>query len=146
MFQFGFGADCVLVCRMCSFAPRGESAVASCSLNIHLQEQRKGEVQRQAELVAFERHNVAAASDRTADAIAQQGVQEAQRLDGHAGDVETSGHAVKMNAERARSVKVCLFGCKCHEPLFSPAMIGADARAAQSLAMSVNDLCSCMHA
>lgn len=71
-----------------------------------LQEHKKNEVQQRADLVAFERHNVAAASDRTADAIAQQGAHDAQQVGGRAGDVETSGHAVKMNAERARTVKV----------------------------------------
>ena len=69
-------------------------------------------VQKRAELDAFERHNVGLASSRTTDAIARQGeidvAQESKRA-----RVESSGHAIQMNAERAQGVQVRLVRCWC---------------------------------
>ena len=73
-----------------------------CALQIDTQEG----VQKRAELDAFERHNVALASGRTTDAIARQGEADVAQ-EGKRAQQEASGHAIQMNADRAKGVQVC---------------------------------------
>jgi hypothetical protein len=58
------------------------------------------------ELEAFVRRNVAAASEKTTDAIAEQGAARSEQLASRT-DVERSGHAMRINADRAKTVKAC---------------------------------------
>jgi hypothetical protein len=71
----------------------------------YLQAERQEGIRKQAELDAFERHNVAAASSSATDAIARQGEVAAAR-EGERVAVEASGHAIRVNEDRARNVKV----------------------------------------
>ena len=70
-----------------------------------LQDEKQSEQQRQAELAAFERRNIAMSSDRTTAALVQQGQQDAAGAAKESA-LQRSGLAIKANADRAKSVQV----------------------------------------
>ena len=72
---------------------------------LFLQDEKQSEQQRQAELAAFERRNIAMSSDRTTAALVQQGQQDAAGAAKESA-LQRSGLAIKANADRAKSVQV----------------------------------------
>ena len=70
-----------------------------------VQAEKQEGIRKRAKLDAFERQNVAAASSSALEAVTRQGEADAAK-EGQRVDVDASGHAIKANEDRARSVKV----------------------------------------
>jgi hypothetical protein len=72
-----------------------------------VQDARKESIHKQAEIEAFERHNVGAASSLTTQAIVRQGDAAAEKVS-QLVEVDRSSHSIQANEDRARSVRVCM--------------------------------------